>query len=132
MTLKDATKFIAFTALMSVDESVTGSVTGSAKDLGAILPQQVMGVLDAKSLGGDSDETLDVIIEGSDDGSTWVTAGTFAQHTQPVAAVLERINITKNYRQYRAVATLAGATPDFAFGVYLVGADPTFAPIAQV
>lgn len=132
MTMKDAIRFIAVTVLMPVDETVTSSVTGSAKDLGGILPQQVLAFLDAKSLGADGDETLDVIVEGSDDGSTWVTAGTFTQHTQPVAAVVERINITKNYRQYRAVATLAGATPNFAFGVYLIGAEPTFAPITQV
>jgi hypothetical protein len=46
---------------------------------------------------------------------------------------MQRANIAQPiYRYYKAVGTVGGTTPSFIYGVKLVGAHPTYAPITQV
>lgn len=62
--------------------------------------------------------TLDGVIQGSDDGTTWSTAGTFAQMT----AVGRQIISLKRFRQYRSGATtIGGGTPSLTYSDKLIG-----------
>lgn len=129
---KDAISFINITPLLPVLLR-TATATGTEKDLGASMPQQVAALLDVKCTGSDADETLDAKVQGSNDGgTTWADIVSFTQVLQTAGAAIERKNITVNYRSYRAIGTQAGTTPSFTFGVYLIGAQPTYAPVTQV
>lgn len=102
----------------------------AAKDFGASLPRTVMAVLSVLGVTGAA-KTLDVVIKGTKDGTTWVTAGTFTQKT---AAGIDRIDIG-DYRQYRANVTIGGtfaANEILGYEVLLVATDAQYRPIAQI
>lgn len=102
----------------------------AAKDFGAMLPRTVMAVLSVLGVTGAA-KTLDVVIKGTKDGTTWETAGTFAQKT---AAGIDRIDIG-DYRQYRANVAIGGtfaAGEVLGYEVLLVASDAQFRPVAQL
>lgn len=127
MPKKDGTNYLMCTPLLPA-LARTATATGASKDWDYYSPQMLVALLDVGAASGTS-PTLDVVVQGSEDGTTWETVGTMAQAT---AAGVQRANITKLAKYYRAVATIGGGTPSFTFGVYLLGAHPTHAPVAQV
>lgn len=58
--------------------------------------------------------TLNLTVEESDDGTTWRSAGTFAQKT---AVSQERKSFSVAGRYYRIAWTVGGTTPNFTFSV---------------
>lgn len=70
-------------------------------------------------VGGDADETLDVVVEtaSTSGGANTRQAGAFAQRTQPAGAGTERKTFDGLDRFYRVRWTLAGTTPAFTFSV---------------
>lgn len=73
--------------------------------------------LDVTAVGGDADETLDVKLQTSEDGSTWRDVASFTQVLQTGGATSERKSFVGLDRFVRAVWTLAGTTPSFTFSV---------------
>jgi hypothetical protein len=67
--------------------------------------------------------TLDVKIQDSPDGTTWtdVSGGAFTQITG--GSSIQKLNLDFNSLQknLRAVATIAGTSPSFTFGVQFLG-----------
>lgn len=64
------------------------------------------------------DETLDVTVETSEDGSGgWTTAGTFTQVAAQATPHTERLVINGVDRFYRVAWTVGGTTPDSTFSV---------------
>lgn len=107
-----------FKALRRAHRATSSEAAGSAANLAnATSKRPVLAVLDVGSVTGTS-PTLNGTVEGSDDGSTWVTAATL---TQVTAAGAQFFSLTP-YRQYRAGAsTIAGTSPVFDYGLYIVG-----------
>lgn len=127
---KNASSQINVTPLLQT-AARTATANGTAKNLGASLPQTLMAVLDSAA-GTGTTPTLDVKVQGSNDGTTWVDTG--AVFTQVVAvASFQRKDVGQPvYKQYRAVSTIGGTTPSFTYSVHLIGANPTYAPVTQV
>lgn len=74
-----------------------------------------------------ADDTLDVKIQESADGSTgWADTGIAFTQVTNAAALLESKDIDFNEREgfLRAVDTVAGAGPAVNFGVQLIGFKP--------
>ena len=71
------------------------------------------------AVGGDANETLDVVVETASDnaGANTRTIGTFAQRTQPQGATSVRISAPGVDRFYRVRWTVGGTTPAFTFSV---------------
>lgn len=67
--------------------------------------------------------TLDLKVQYSADGSTGWTDITGATFTQLTAAGREAIRFVSPQRYIRIVATIAGTTPSFTFGVIVVGVE---------
>ena len=99
----------------------TSTVTGTGVDtLG--YGDDAMVIVDLGAASGTS-ATNDIVIQTSADNSTWTTRTTFAQLTgtsdNPLAA--GKVVLDGASRRYvRAVATIAGTSPSFAFAVSLV------------
>lgn len=105
----------------------SASGNGSAIDLRAYEGDVVL-TMQALPTGGDANETLDVAVQDSADGSTdWQPlspAVAFTQVVQPglVAVTLKVVVKKDEVRRYiRAASTLAGTTPTFTYGVSLYG-----------
>lgn len=112
------------TTLMNLLPSAarTATVTGSAVDI-QLMSGRCAVILDSAA-GTGTTPTLDVVIQDSDDGSTgWATVSTFAQVTN-AAAVQTKNSLDSNgtKRYVRAVGTITGTSPSFAFSVNLLGA----------
>lgn len=71
------------------------------------------------AVGGDANETLDVVVETASDnaGANTRTIGTFAQRTQPQGATTVRISAPGVDAYYRVRWTVGGTTPSFTFSV---------------
>lgn len=107
----------------------TSTVTGGEIDLqGYVEPgvKEIKAFLDVITKGADTDETITVKIQESADTVVGnyadITGAAFTAVTQEgaVAAVQSSIHFVTNKRYVRAIATLAGTTPAFDFGVYLL------------
>lgn len=106
----------AFTA-----QSRNASANGSAVDLESLVNvRQYMAYLDVGSVSGTT-PTLDVKFQESADGSTGWTDITGAAFTQVTAAGSQTLRFKTSKRYVRAVATIAGTSPAFVFGVYVIG-----------
>lgn len=57
--------------------------------------------------------TLDVEIQGSNDNSTWVKLGRFAQKTASDASTTSFLELDLYFTYVRAVSTVGGTTPSF-------------------
>jgi hypothetical protein len=81
--------------------------------------RQFMAVLGIGAVTGTS-PTLDLKLQESADNSTWadITGAAFAQQN---AAGTNTLQVRTTKRYVRAVATVGGTSPNFAFGVYLLG-----------
>lgn len=74
--------------------------------------------LDVTAVGADANETLDVSVETSEDGSTgWAEVGAFTQVPQTGGATSERLIFGECDRYVRAVVAVGGTTPEFTFSV---------------
>lgn len=103
--------------------AVTATANGTSVDtLGYF---DGMAVLEVGAVTGTS-PTLDVKVQESDDNSTWSDTGiTFTQVTaanNSQAKRLAELNLTRK-RYLRGVATIAGTTPNFTFGLELLLGD---------
>ena len=66
--------------------------------------------------------TLDVKIQHSDDGTTWVDSGVTFTRVTTVAATEVLAQTAERFKRYiRAVDTVGGTTPSFARAVTFVG-----------
>lgn len=99
----------------------TSTVTGTGVDtLG--YGDDAMVIVDLGAASGTS-ATNDIVIQTSADNSTWTTRTTFAQLTGTSDNTLAagKVVLDGASRRYvRAVATIAGTSPSFAFAVSLV------------
>jgi hypothetical protein len=93
----------------SAARTATGS--GSALELG---DRGTLRLILTVSAASGTTPTLDVTVETSFDGSTWRSAGTFAQRT---SAASERKSFPGCDRFVRISYTIGGTTPSFTFSV---------------
>ena len=82
--------------------------------------QKLSLMVDITAVGIDVDETLDLTVEWSHDGTLFApgeTTDVFTQLTQPqgVQAVVKQFDVKAP--QYRVVWTIAGTTPSFTFSI---------------
>lgn len=104
--------FTAPVAIVPAGTVVTANGASAAHTLGA--SRRVSLLLDVTAASGTT-PTLDVTVEWSHDGTTWVAAGdAFAQVTGTGAALL--VADVKAPR-VRLAYTVAGTTPSFTLGV---------------
>jgi hypothetical protein len=106
------------------DASAVSTVTGAAVDLqGYVTNRQLKSIVSAVVTGTDTDETLDVTMEESDttvaSDFAAITGAAHAQITEVATAVSE-MHFRTDKRYIRAVATIAGTTPDFGIAVAVV------------
>jgi hypothetical protein len=103
----------------------TSTVTGDAVDIqGYIKNRQLKAVASALwTAAGDSDETLAITMEESDttvaSDFAAITGAAFTAFDDSAAAFAE-MHFRTDKRYIRAVATLAGTTPSFTFGVAVI------------
>lgn len=105
----------------------TSTTTGTEIDMQGYSPRrQWKGILDAKVVGGDTDETLDVKFQASADTVVGnyadIASASFTQVTQETtdATVLRQtihFKMPAGKRYLRAIATHAGTTPAFDYSV---------------
>lgn len=89
----------------------TATFTGSAFEIGDRGTARLDLVITAAS---GTTPTLDLAIQTSADGTTWVAVAAFAQQTG--VATVHKV-FTGLDRFVRAVATIAGTTPSFSYSV---------------
>lgn len=111
-------------ALFSI-RPVTGTATANGTGVDTVGYDNGMVVLEVGVVSGTA-PTLNVKIQESDDNSSFtdVTGATFTQVTATGnSQVLRLSNLNTTRKRYlRAVATIAGTTPSFAYGVeFLLG-----------
>ncbi len=106
----------------------TATVEGNDVDLqGLITPggREMKAILNFVAIGADTDETLVVTIEESDDtvAANFATVATFASQGQETASGQLELHFVPgaSKRFLRAVATLAGTTPAFDLTVDVIG-----------
>ena len=98
----------------------TSSTNGQAKDLRGLDGQALVFLASTPGVG--TNPTLDVKLQESDDGASgWadVAGATFSQVGSGAAAEGIALRLSGRKRYLRAVATIGGTSPQFAFGVYL-------------
>lgn len=117
--MRDAYSGLNLVSLIPAGE-YTSSQNGSSVDVKDYVGK-VMIILDS-SAAGTTDETLDVKIQSSSDGSTWsdISGAAFTQVT--TSASLQKIGliIDDQTRYIRAVATIAGTSPTPKFSVHMI------------
>lgn len=96
------------TLAASAARTATGN--GSGAELGDRRVARLK--LDVTAASGTS-PTLDVTIQTSRDGTTWYTAGTFAQRT----GIANESKVFAIDRHVRASWTIGGTTPSFTFSI---------------
>ncbi len=113
---------------LAIITRATATVEGNDVDLqGLINPggREMKAILNAVSIGSDSDETLIVTIEESDDtvAANFATVATFPTHLQTTASAQLELHFVAGAgkRFLRAIATLAGTTPAFDYSVDVIG-----------
>lgn len=101
--------------------SRSSDANGSAVDLNGLEGEAIV-ILDAPA--GSGNQTLDVKLQQSADGSTsWtdVTGGAFTQVTTTASQQKLSINISEIKRYVRGVTDVGGTSPDYTFSVNLIG-----------
>lgn len=94
----------------------SADVVGDAVDVASDV-REVAVYLNVTAVSGTS-PTLDVVVEDSPDGVTWVTLATFPQK---VAVGTDVVRVNRLGRYLRAKATIGGTTPSFTFDVRAIG-----------
>lgn len=109
---------------VAAEAQVTANGNGSAVDLNDY-EGEVAVVLNAKRSGADANETLDVKLQDSDDGSTgWadIASAAFTQVTGATASAQKIALKSDSCKRYiRAVDTVGGTTPQFERSVTALG-----------
>ena len=103
--------------------AIAVTTTGAAVSGGSIAPRDAVAVVDVSAAGADADETMGLVIEGRNGTDAFANVHrsdepTSMPFTQPNVPQIARIGVLPR-KDYRYVATLAGATPSFTFGVHL-------------
>ena len=112
--------------ILPVTQDAAATVTGTGVDLQPYINpggREMKVSLSSLDTGLDADETLDVTIEEGDTlgGSyTAISGAAFTQHAQADGAKFETIHFKTLKRFVRAVATIAGTTPEFSFAAMLL------------
>jgi hypothetical protein len=111
-------------AVLAAAARRTSTLTGTGIDV--LDYEGVALVLLNTSAGTGTAPTLDVKLQHSDDDSTYadVTSGAFSQITSVAGTAgvkVMKVNVSDLKRYLRVVATIAGTTPSFDFGVEFVG-----------
>lgn len=102
-------------------QTATSTVTGTGVDTMGYGDDAAI-ILDLGAASGTS-ATLDVVIQTSPNNSTWTTRTTFATltDTSDNKIACGRLNLDiASARYVRALATIAGTTPSFAFAVSML------------
>lgn len=110
-------------AQIKAHAAITITTTGAAVSGGSIAPRDAVAVVDVSAAGGDADETMGLVIEGRNGADAFASAHRSDEpasmpFTQPNVPQFARIGL-KPFKDYRYVATLAGTSPSFTFGVHL-------------
>jgi hypothetical protein len=112
--------------------TATATATGTGVDTQGYF--DAVAVLEVGAVSGTT-PTLNVKIQESDDNSSWadVSGATFTQVSASNSSQvlrLSELNVTRK-RYLRALGTIAGTTPSFAFGVQLLMGDSYGAAVNQ-
>lgn len=117
----NAQKFNEEVELFPVAER-TATANGTGVDVSAYIGTGK--VILHSGAGGGADHTLDVKLQDSPDDSTYtdIAGATFTQVDNTAGGSLQAIgiNLDSADKYIRAVATIAGTSPTFTFGVTLV------------
>lgn len=114
-------------AVLFSAQSRNASANGTGVDLEEFAEPgggQFKAILDCGTVTGTS-PTLDVKIQESDSSGSGYTDISGAAFTQLGTAGNEEIHFQTSKRYVRAVATIAGTSPVFVFGCYLIGTKRT-------
>lgn len=135
--MRRAGDILVLRALAQAHRATSSEAAGSTIDLGAARSKRPLAaILDVGAVAGTG--SFDVGVEGSDDGSTWVTAikhnaagdADFPQVTDTDDPVRHLLHL-KPYRYYRASASTIVTLTSVDYTIQLVGfaseAAPTFA-----
>jgi hypothetical protein len=133
MPIRDALQ-ITGVSLLKTHAQEIASTDGSSVDLGAASYQGMVFVAYLVTNANPTGETHDLVIEGSNDDSTWETVATFAQWDLSTAAGLYRVDFdyTKGPKRYYRYSSTQSASADVTYSVWAIGIAPTHAPVAQV
>lgn len=113
----DQNAFVEGDAVIPV-ASAARTANGDSGWLRAEQYDEVSLTLAVTAVGGDANETLDVIVETrKDSGDAARAVASFAQKTQPGGAVQERKTFAGLDQEYRVRWTVGGTTPSFTFSV---------------
>ncbi len=127
--IRDADTVVGFVALKD-HASETSDTNGSAFDAQAAAYQGPVFGVHLTAVGATAD-TLDLLIQGSDDNATWTTVATFAQFAfgDEGTEVKAGFDAAKGpMRYYRYSSTLSSGA-DFTYSVFLIGTEPSHAPV---
>ncbi|MGH9167376.1 MAG: hypothetical protein ACRD02_06040 [Acidimicrobiia bacterium] len=97
-------------ATVKASGAQTSSTTGASVEVGDAAVFNLL--LDVTAASGTT-PTLDITIQGSDDGTNWYALGTFAQKT----GVSAERKAFPGARYVRYVSTIGGTTPSFTFSI---------------
>jgi len=131
--IRDALQITGVSLLKTYGQE-TASTTGTAVDLGAALYQSMVFVAYITANACATGDSLDVVIEGSNDGTTYETVATFAQWDMTTTAGLYRVDFddAKGPKRYYRYASTETGTADVTYLVLAVGMEPSQVPVAQV
>lgn len=131
--IRDALQITGVSLLKTYGQETSGT-TGSAVDLGAGLYQSVLFVAYLTANANPTGDTHDMVVQGSNDNSTWETVATFAQWDVSTAVGLKYADFDDAKgpkRYYRYVSTQSG-TADVTYLLLAIGMEPSQAPVTQV
>jgi len=123
-------------SLLKANAQEAATTTGTGVDFaGAALYQGVMFVAELTTNANPTGQTIDLTIDGSDDGTTWTTGvAVFDQWDVSTAAGLYYADFVAGagpMRYYRYVDTQT-ASADATFAIFAIGVNPSQANVTQV
>lgn len=132
--IRDAASFVGASLLKTYGQE-TASTTGTAVDFGPALYQGALFVAYVTANGTASgSNSLAVVVEGSNDGTTYETVATFTAFDQATTAGLKYADFDagKGPKRYYRYASTETGTADVTYLVMAIGIEPSQAPITQV
>ena len=112
---------MAYEAVKDIHPSAAETATGNSGPQKLPAGTNLILAVDITAVGGDADETMDLAIQWSPDGTLFmvpeVGADIFGQMTQPEGAQTALKSFTILASWYQVVWTLAGTTPSFTFSI---------------
>jgi hypothetical protein len=127
--VRDADQIVGFKALKD-HAAETTDTDGTAFDAQAAAYQGPLFGVHLTAVGATAD-TLDLVIEGSDDNSTFVTVATFDQITlSDVGTELKAgFDASKGPMRYYRYSSTISSGGSFTYSVFLIGTMPSHAPV---